>query len=386
MKKIFLTIFLLCLFIIPTSVNASNPVDIHGKLSVKGKNIVDKKGNIYQLRGVSTHGIYWFPKYVNQDAFNYMRDNWGINTIRLAMYSEPSAGRSESTYELVKQGVEYAKNAGLYVIIDWHILNDNDPNTYKSDAIEFFKKMATLYKDYDNVIYEICNEPHWVEWNTSIKPYAEDVIKEIRKIDDDAIIVVGTPTWSQDVDTAAQNPITGYSNIMYTLHFYAGTHKEGIRNKLKKALESNLPVLVTEFGAVDANGDGNLNYDEANTWLDLLDENNIGYVIWQLSNKNEGSSLIRSDVDKVTGWTIDELSNHGKWYVNRLKETKKEEPVDKEELKEEKSTENVEKETKEEINEDIEKPSTTKKEKDYSRYVMIGIVVVTIIVGIIILK
>lgn len=417
MKKVLLLVLLILgVFFINTNVHAT-PVSSHGKLSVSGKNIVDKNGNIYQLRGVSTHGIYWFPKYVNQDAFNYMRDNWGINTIRLAMYSDPSAGRSESTYELVKKGVEYAKNSGLYVIIDWHILNDNDPNTYKSDAIDFFKKMANLYKDYNNVIYEICNEPHWVEWNTSIKPYAEDVIKEIRNIDDDAIIVVGTPTWSQDVDVAASNPITGYSNIMYTLHFYAGTHQEAIRNKLMTALNNaNLPILVTEFGAVNADGNGGVNYNEANTWLDLLDKYKIGYVIWNLSNKNEGSALIRSDIDKATGWSIAELSEHGKWYVNRLKETSKIQPtpsltarptkqpvptptatptstskVDPTSTPEsttEPPQTNTPTSTQKESKDDKNETTEVKKEKkkDNTSYLIIGAIAILIIVGIIILK
>ena len=326
---IILSILLGC-FAVPIYAIENNrtPVEVHGKLKLNGSNIVDKNGEKFQLRGISTHGIAWFPDYVNQEAFNYMRDEWKINVIRLAMYSDPNAGYSEITKIKVKEGVEYAKNAGIYVIIDWHILSDGNPNIYKSEAIEFFKEMATLYKDYDNIIYEICNEPNGdVTWDRDIKTYAEEVIGEIRKIDKNTIIIVGTPTWSQDVDIAAQNPITGYDNIMYSLHFYAATHKEYLRNKLSQALNSNLPIFVTEFGVCDASGNGSLDLNESDTWINMLDENNISYVCWNLSNKNESSAILNSSTNKLTGWTLDDLSEGGKWLVNKLKGYKSDDKV-----------------------------------------------------------
>lgn len=297
----------------------STPVAIHGKLRVNGTNIVDKNGDSFQLKGISTHGLQWFPQYVNQDAFIYMRDEWGINAIRLAMYSNPNDGYTTNLHEIVKNGVEYAKNAGIYVIIDWHILGDGNPNTNKNSAIAFFKEMASLYKDYDNVIYEICNEPNGdVQWERDIKPYAQEVIREIRNIDNSTIIVVGTPTWSQDVDIAARNPIAGYDNIMYTLHFYAGTHKEYLRQKLSTALNAGLPIFVTEFGISDASGNGALDINEGNTWIDFLNTNNISWMCWNLSNKDESSSLLKN-TNKVTGWTREELSDEGKWLLEALK-------------------------------------------------------------------
>lgn len=295
------------------------PVAVHGKLNVVGTNIVDKNGEIFQLKGVSTHGLQWFPQYVNQDAFTYMRDEWGINAVRLAMYSDPNVGYTTTLHQVVDNGVEYAKNVGLYVIIDWHILSDGNPNTYKASAIQFFKEMTEKYRDYDNVIYEICNEPNGdVQWERDIKPYAQELIREIRNVDDDAIIVVGTPTWSQDVDIVAQSPITGYDNIMYTLHFYAGTHKEYLRQKLSTALNSSLPIFVTEFGISDASGSGALDINEGNIWIDFLNQNNISWMCWNLSNKNESSALLKN-TNKVTGWTNEELSEQGKWLLDALR-------------------------------------------------------------------
>ncbi len=299
---------------------ANTPVSIHGNLSVKGTNIVDKNGQAIQLKGISTHGLQWFPQYVNKETFEFMRDEWGINVVRLAMYTDPNVGYTKEQHTKVKEGINYATELGLYVIVDWHILSDGNPNTHKAEAIEFFKEITTEYKDNENIIYEICNEPNGnVSWEREIKPYAQDVIKQIREIDTDAIIICGTPTWSQDVDIVAKSPIEGYDNIMYALHFYAATHTDWIRNKAKKAIDSGLPIFVSEFGICDASGNGGIDYNQSEQWINFLNENKISWVMWNLSNKQETSAIINSNCDKVTGWTLDELSNAGKWLIEALK-------------------------------------------------------------------
>ncbi len=299
-------------------ISEGTPVSIHGNLSVKGTNIVDKDGNTFIIQGVSTHGIAWFPQYVNEDTFKTLRDNFNVNTIRLAMYSDSSAGYNKDLHEIVSKGVEYASNLGMYVIIDWHVLPEGNPNKNKQNAIEFFEEMTNKYKDYNNIIYEICNEPNGnVTWEKDIKPYAKELISTIRNIDKDSIIIVGTPTWSQDVDIVSKSPIEDANNIVYALHYYAATHKQDLRNKLKTALNNNLPILVSEFGITDASGNGTVDKNEADIWIQTLRENGIGYVCWNLSNKNETSSLLKSTTTKLSDWTEDELSEEGKW----LKET-----------------------------------------------------------------
>ncbi len=296
--------------------SSKTPVAKHGKLKVSGTNIVDEHGNVFQIKGVSTHGIAWFPQYVNKAAFKTLRDKYGINTIRLAMYSNPSDGYSSSTVDKVIEGVKYAKELGMYVIIDWHVLNDGNPNQYKSEAKKFFRKMSSKYKNTKNIIYEICNEPNGnVTWSGDVKPYAKTIIKVIRKKAKNSIIVVGTTTWSQDVDIAADAPLKGYKNIVYTLHFYAATHKDDIRNKLTYAHNKGLPVLVTEFSICDASGTGALDKASGNTWMKLLDKYNIGYAAWSLCNKDEASALISPSCSKTSGWSKSDLSAAGKWYL-----------------------------------------------------------------------
>ena len=302
--------------------NNSNktPAEVNGKLSVKGKNIVNKNEEKFVIQGDSTHGIAWFPQYVNEETFKTLRDDFNVNTIRIAMYSNQNDGYNESLHTKVSEGVEYAKNLGMYVIIDWHILNDNNPNQNKESAKNFFYEMTEKYKDYNNVIYEICNEPNGsVQWEKDIKPYAKELITTIREKDKDAIIIVGTPTWSQDVDIVSKSPIEGENNIVYALHFYAATHKDDLRNKLKNAHEKGLPIFVTEFGISDASGNGTISESEGDKWIDLLNSYNISWVCWNLSNKNETSAILNSNCNKTTGFQERDFSQQGKWLLKKLK-------------------------------------------------------------------
>ena len=296
----------------------------NGALKVKGTKLVDKNGKTVQLRGISTHGIAWFPQYINQSAFNYFHDKWHANLIRLAMYTSEyggycTGGNKKDLLNLIDKGVKYAKNADMYCIIDWHILSDGNPNTYLKQAKKFWKRIAKKYASYKNVIYEICNEPNGGTTWSQIKSYAKKIIKIIRKYDSDAVIIVGTPTWSQDVDQAAASPIKGYKNIMYSFHFYSGTHKSAMRKKLKAAVENGLPVFVTEFGICDASGNGNLNRKQANKWIALLNKYNISYCAWNLSNKGETAALLKSSCSKTSGFKLSNFSASGKWLYKTLK-------------------------------------------------------------------
>ncbi|SEF40929.1 endoglucanase [Eubacterium ruminantium] len=294
----------------------------HGKLSVSGVDIVDKDGKKYQLHGVSTHGIAWFPDYVNKDAFKTLRDDWGVNLIRLAMYTDEGMGyctdgNKDEIRALVEKGVDAATELGMYVIIDWHILHDLTPLTYKDEAVSFFTEMSKKYADHDNVIYEICNEPNGGTSWSDVKSYAEEVIPVIRKNAPDSIIIVGTPNWSQDVDKAAADPLS-FDNVMYAVHFYAATHKDDIRNKAIEARKSGAPVFISEFSICDASGNGGIDYDSAEEWMKYLDENDMSYAIWSLCNKDETAALIAPSCNKKSGWSEDELSETGKWYKKHL--------------------------------------------------------------------
>ena len=219
----------------------------------------------------------------------------------------------------INTGVKAATKLGMYVIIDWHVLNDQNPQKHQKEAVTFFKKISKKYNSYSNVLYEICNEPNGpVTWN-DIKKYAKKVIKAIRKNDKKAIIITGTPTWSQDVDIASESPLKGFSNIMYTIHFYAATHQDSYREKLKTALENGLPVICTEFGTCEASGNGSYNFDSADKWIKLMDSYKMSYVCWSLSNKAESASLLLPSCTKTSGFKTSDLSEQGKWLVKKYK-------------------------------------------------------------------
>lgn len=291
-------------------------------LKVKKGRLVNSKGKAVQLRGISTHGINWYPQYVNQKLFKEFSKKWNADVIRLAMYTAEyngytSGGSQKDLKKLVCDGIDYATKADMYVIVDWHILSDNNPNMHKKEAKAFFKYISKKYKKSKNVIYEICNEPNGnTSWD-DIKKYANSVIKVIRKNNPDAIIIVGTPTWSQDVDKAAASPLK-FKNVMYTLHFYAATHKDDLRNKMVAAVKKKLPIFVTEFGICDASGNGSIDEKSANTWIKTLNKYGISYCMWSLSNKDESASMLLPSCNKTSGLKNSDLRESGKWLFKTL--------------------------------------------------------------------
>ena len=294
------------------------------QLKVVGGHLTDEKGNKIVLKGVSTHGLSWFPQYVDKKLFKELKEKWNVNTIRLAVYTDDYNGycvggedNKRALKNVVKDGVKYATDLNMYVIIDWHVLNDQNPNKYKEQSIDFFKEMSKTYADYDNVIYEICNEPNGgTAWN-DIKVYAEEIIKVIRNNNPNAIVIVGTPTWSQDVDIVADSPLE-YDNVLYALHFYANTHGQFLRDKLQVALNKGLPIIVSEFGICDASGQGAVNVPEADKWMKMLGDNSISYCVWNMSNKGETCALIKSDVNKTNGFKQSDLTESGKWFYDYM--------------------------------------------------------------------
>ncbi|MCR5620687.1 MAG: glycoside hydrolase family 5 protein [Treponema sp.] len=303
------------------------PFAEHGKLHVDGASLYDSHNSKYQLYGMSTHGLAWFGDYVNKDGFKTLRDDWNSNCIRLALYPGEyngycNGGNQEQLKKLVCDGIDYASSLGMYVIVDWHVLSAN-PTQYKEAAKAFFTDITKKYGSYGNVLYEICNEPTGSDWDRVLKPYAEELIPVIRQNAPDAIVIVGTNTWSQEVDKAAKNPITAYRNVMYTLHFYADTHTQWMRDRLESAVKAGLPVFVTEFGTCDASGNGGFNADESRAWFDLMNKYSISCCNWSLCNKDETASVIKSSCKKLSGWSEGELTESGRLVRQYFRSLKK---------------------------------------------------------------
>ena len=292
-----------------------------GALRVKGAKLVDESDAPVVLRGISTHGLAWFPGYVNQAMFDEMAA-WGANVVRLALYTEEyggwcSGGDRAMLRKLVLEGVAYAQNADLYVIVDWHTLSDNDPTTHVDEAKAFFADITAELGDDPHVLYEVCNEPNGAtDWAT-VKSYAEQVIPVVREKAPHAICLVGTPEWCQHPEQAAVDPLS-FDNVLYTTHFYAATHGSWLRDRVAEATSAGLPVFVSEFGLCDASGNGAIDEGEANAWISFLDERGIGRVMWNLSNKDESSAIVVSSCDKTSDLREGDLSQAGRWVVTML--------------------------------------------------------------------
>ncbi len=306
----------------------ATPFGVHGKLHVEGAKLMDEYQKVCQLKGISTHNISLYPEYVNEDCVTELADKFGMSTFRIAMYSAEAddvKGYADASDEhraelekLVIASAEICAKLGIYLIVDWHILLDYDPNMHTDMAIQFFKNVCPELKKYDNVIYEICNEPNMDTTWAQITNYANQVIPAIREIDPDKVIIVGTPVWSQRVDEAAKAPLN-YPNLVYTLHFYADTHKDNLRSLMVTAINDGLPVFVSEFGICDASGNGPINDEETNKWIELMNEYDVSYVLWNLSNKAETSAILAPTCTVTSNFSEDDFSECGKRVAGYMK-------------------------------------------------------------------
>lgn len=292
------------------------PVSQNGQLQLVGNQLSNECGDPVQLTGMSTHGVMFHSDCYSESSVEALATDWESDLIRLAIYTESSGGTDgyidgdrDHWHSWIDQMVDYAEDQGIYVVIDWHTLDDNDPNTHKSAAQDFFELMSQRYADRNHVIYEICNEPNsGVNWGT-IKSYAQDVIPTIRANDSEGIILVGTPGYSSDVWAAANDPLTGDNahNVMYTYHFYAGTHYGDRRDHLR-TVASEVPVFVSEWGTVSASGGGGVDQGSADAWLSILDGNNNGGVTissanWSFVDKDEGASALTPNACTENNWS-----------------------------------------------------------------------------------
>ena len=298
MKKL-LTIILSCLC--ACSVHAIDPVKQYGQLQVKGAQLCDQQGQPVILRGVSLGWHNLWPRFYNKKAVQTLKQDWNCTVIRAAMgimIEDNYLENPEFAMQCMTPVIEAAIKQNVYIIIDWH-----SHVTKTAEAKEFFGHMAQKYGKYPHVIYEIYNEPVEDSW-TSLKKYATEVIGEIRKYDPDNVVLVGCPHWDQDIDLVAASPIQGQKNLMYTVHFYAATHGQYLRDKMVQA-HKQVPIFVSECAGMEASGNGPLNMEEWQKWTDCMEAEKISWVNWSLSDKDETCSMLLPRAKATGRWTED---------------------------------------------------------------------------------
>lgn len=302
----------------------ATPVELHGALHVEGTQLEDASGEPLQLKGVSSMWLNWESDGFAGDAtaLRWMRNNWHLTVIRASMGVEPAGAYLSDPAKAraqVEQIVTNAVNAGVYVIIDWH---DHNAHEHQAQAVAFFAEMAEKYRDVPNVLYEPFNEPMGVSWENTLVPYHQAVIEAIRGAGSEAVIILGTPSWSQEVDVAAKAPIAG-KNLMYTLHFYSCTHTAWLRQKADTALTLGAPLFVTEWGATDADGgtNGEVCLEEAGAWHEWMNAHGVSWSAWKLDNCDQDSTcLLTPDAPLAGGWTSKYLHGHGTFVRARMQE------------------------------------------------------------------
>ena len=327
MKK--LLVLCLCLLVLlgcgpKKSFDGKDRPSSRGQLQVIDSQLCGEDGKPVILRGISSYGVSGSERYVTDDTFHDLAHVMGVNVFRMAMYTYGmgsfgycTGGDKEKLYEVMMKGVECGEKNDIYVILDWHILSDGDPNKYIEDAKDFFDRASKDCKDKKNVIYEICNEPNGVDWET-IKEYANTIIPIIRNNDPDSLIIVGTPDWSSRVDIAADDPLD-YPNLLYALHFYSASRKQDSRDNVKRAIDKGLPIFVSEYGVTASTGNYPYDLEEGDRWIDFLEENGISHVMWNFSKVSESSAAIKSSVLKVSGFEYDDFSTSGQWLIDMIK-------------------------------------------------------------------
>ena len=318
-KIIFSLILLLTQFYVLKAQNT--PLSLNGRLKLNGNQLCNEHGKAIQLRGMSSHGLQWFGNCMNGASVNALAKDWGADIVRAAMYVDEGGYLSNrgGMINKVNEIASLAEQNGMYCLIDWHILNPGNPANHVDDAKDFFRQMAQKYAGQKHILYEICNEPNNVSWGT-VKWYAEQIIPIIREYDKEAIIIVGTPTWSGEPMYAANDPITGgwAYNLMYTFHFYAGSH---YNQSYLDGILKRIPIFVTEWGTSNASGNSGNDYNNAQKWMDFLRGGNsagikVSWCNWSFSDKGESSAALNGGACNNGQWN--NTTYDGTWVKNHI--------------------------------------------------------------------
>lgn len=284
-------------------------------LLVKGTQLMNTEGDTVVLHGVSYGWHQFWPRFYNASSVKWLVEDWGVKVLRASMGVELEGAyidNPEKGIACVQAVVDAAIANHVYVIIDWH-----SHGIRTEEAKAFFAQMATRYKGVPNVIYEIFNEPVEDTW-ADVKAYSEEVIKTIRAIEPEALILVGCPHWDQDIHLAADAPLTGYRNVMYTLHFYANTHRQWLRDRADYALSKGLPIFVSECAGMEASGDGPIDPEEWGRWVDWMKQRSISWVAWSISDKDETCSMLYPKASSGGNWSRDDVKEWGQMVRKEL--------------------------------------------------------------------
>jgi len=207
--------------------------------------------------------------------------------------------RADAYLELLDQGIEWATETGLYVILDWHAIGNMVENAFPhfdyatsyDEMVEVWTTLAKRYKGNTNVaFYELFNEPtaqgkplSWDTW----RPVMENLIDAINAVDDQKIYLVAGMNWAYLLDEVIENPIDR-PNVAYVTHPYPQKREQPWEEKWEAdfgKVAQHYPIVATEFGFVGKGerGEhvpvvGDETYGQA--IIDFFDARGISYTVW----------------------------------------------------------------------------------------------------------
>lgn len=303
---------------------ASSKVPELPALYVEGTQLM-AAGKPVAMRGVSFGWHNIWPRFYNKEAVKHLHDDWGVQLFRAAIGADDHAkadnpgihggymGEPEFALECLYNVVDGAIESGSYVIVDWH-----SHLLHTAEAKDFFTKVATRYADCPNVIYELYNEPVNDSW-AELKAYAEELIPVIDSISTvHPLILMGCPHWDQDINLPAEDPLTCYDNLMYTVHFYAATHKDYLRERSDAALAAGIPIFLSECAACEASGDGPMDMDSWQAWSGWAASKGISIITWSISDKAETCSMFTPEASSEGPWKDEVIKPWGTIVKNWL--------------------------------------------------------------------
>lgn len=317
------------------------PVEINGNLSVSEAHMVNENGDTVVLRGMSSYCLPECGDFFNADTVKTLAEDWGCDVLRISNLTSGSDSYEsdpEGYFVKVCDIIDLCIEQGIYIIVDWHITVDGDPNEHIDEAADFFGRISALYGEYPNVIYEICNEPdglifdaepednegedteeeeeveeNRVNWVDSIVPYAEEITEVIRENDEDNMILVGTPDKCTSFEDVIENPLED-ANTLYVFHFYAAEDKQEQIDNVMLMVDAGLPLFCSEWDTCSRERTGEADFETAELWLTFMDENQIGWCngyigssVTETANALKYMSNILTDEEKAGGHWPDEF-------------------------------------------------------------------------------
>lgn len=294
----FLTLFFACAFS-----NAQTTASLP-QIRVVGNQFQTPTGKTIVFQGLDASDPdklerdgHWNPEY-----FAAVK-NWGANIVRFPVHPAAWRKRGEETYlKLLDQGVQWASNQGLYVIIDWHSIGNlctekfQNPmyETTKEETREFWRTIASRYKGNTTVaFFELFNEPTllggksgacaWQDW----KKLMEEIITDVRATGAEAIPLVAGFNWAYDLTPVAAEPINA-AGVAYVSHPYPMKREKPWEEKWTADwgfAAKKYPVFLTEIGFCGPDEKGahvpvisDESYGDAIT--KYSEENGISYTVW----------------------------------------------------------------------------------------------------------